>query len=214
VSVQIRVSVVDDYPLVRGGIATALESDPGITVVAQAGTAGEAIAQAVDVKPDVVLMDLGLPDTDGIAAIQRLTEEVPDSRVLVITANENVELLSEAMAAGARGYLTKRATARELCGAVITVHGGGTVIDSMLAAQVFQSVNVGQGSTGTPRPMLTTREREVLRLVAEGLTDKEIADALFISPRTVQHQLISIRQKTGLGRRSELAHWAATHLSR
>jgi len=115
------------------------------------------------------------------------------------------------MAAGAHGYLTKRATARELCGAVITVFGGGVVIDSTLASQVFQGAGAGE-SGASPRPVLTARERAVLQLVGEGRTDKEIAEALYISPRTVQNQLISIRRKTGLGRRSELSRWAAIHL--
>jgi DNA-binding NarL/FixJ family response regulator len=153
---------------------------------------------------------LGLPDQSGIQTIGRLADEAPESRVVIITASENVELLSEAMAAGAVGYLTKRATARELCDAVITVHSGGTVIDSELATQLFRS---DWRATGVEvRPMLTGRERQVMRLVAEGRTDKEIAESLYVSPRTVQNQLTSIRRKTGLGRRSELAHWAATHL--
>jgi DNA-binding NarL/FixJ family response regulator len=209
-SVEIRVLLVDDFPLVRGGIAAALATDPAMTVVGQAGTAAEGLQQADATNPDVILLDLGLPDESGIDTIARLSEEVPESRVVVITASENVELLSSAMAAGAVGYLTKRASARELCDAVITVHSGGTVIDTELAGQLFRSD--WRPSTDEIRPMLTGRERQVVRLVAEGLTDKEIADSLYVSPRTVQNQLTSIRRKTGLGRRSELAHWAATHL--
>jgi two-component system, NarL family, response regulator DevR len=208
--VKIRVLLVDDFPLVRGGIAAALQTDAGIDVVGQAGTAAEAIELAVAHEPDVVLLDLGLPDASGVVPISRLAEKAPHSRVLVITASENVELLSSVMAAGAVGYLTKRATARELCDAVITVHGGGTVIDAALAGQLFRGGHY-QAGAGV-RPSLTDRERQVIHLVAEGLTDKEIASSLFVSPRTVQNQLTSIRRKLGLGRRSELAHWAATHL--
>jgi DNA-binding NarL/FixJ family response regulator len=208
--VEIRVLLVDDFPLVRGGIAAALGTDPALAVVGQAATAAEGVERAAALSPDVILLDLGLPDESGIETIGRLADEVPQSRVVVITASENVELLSEAMAAGAVGYLTKRATARELCDAVITVHSGGTVIDSELATQLFRS---DWRSTGVEvRPMLTGRERQVMRLVSEGRTDKEIAESLYVSPRTVQNQLTSIRRKTGLGRRSELAHWAATHL--
>ncbi|HEX4719200.1 MAG TPA: response regulator transcription factor [Thermoleophilaceae bacterium] len=195
---KIRVLLVDDFPLVRSGIAAALQDEAGIDVVGEAGTAAEAMALAVAQAPDVVLLDLGLPDESGVTMISRLAEKSPRSRVVVITASENVEVLSSAMAAGAVGYLTKRTTPRQLCDAVVTVHGGGTVVDAGLAA--------------VTRPALTERERRVVQLVAEGLTDKEIASALFVSPRTVQNQLTSIRRKLGLGRRSELAHWAATHL--
>jgi DNA-binding NarL/FixJ family response regulator len=208
--VEIRVLLVDDFPLVRGGVAAALETDSALKVVGQAGTAAEAMERAVALKPDVILLDLGLPDDSGVDMIRRLAVQVPATRVLVITASENVELLSSAMGAGAAGYLTKRATARELCDAVITVHGGGTVIDAALAAQLFRSEWRPGG--GDIRPLLTARERQVVHLVGEGLTDKEIAEALYVSPRTVQNQLTSVRRKTGLGRRSELAHWAATHL--
>jgi two-component system response regulator DevR len=208
--VEIRVLLVDDFPLVRGGIAAALETDSAITVVGQAGTTADGLERAVALQPDVILLDLGLPDGSGIAMIGQLATNVPGARVLVITASESLELLSGAMSAGAVGYLTKRATARELTDAVITVHGGGTVIDAALAAQLFRS-NWMRSPTSA-RPILTDRERQVMRLVGDGLTDKEIAHALYVSPRTVQNQLTSIRRKTGLGRRSELAHWAATHL--
>jgi DNA-binding NarL/FixJ family response regulator len=206
---EIRVLLVDDFPLVRGGIAAALQTDAAIEIVGQAATADEGFEQAVALEPDVVLLDLGLPDRSGIDVISRLAAEVPGARVIVVTASESVDLVASAMSAGAYGYLTKRAGARELCDAVITVHGGGTVIEADLASQLFRGYRKGGGGD---RPLLTEREREVIRLVGEGLTDKQIADALFISPRTVQNQLISSRRKLGLGRRSELAHWGATHL--
>jgi DNA-binding NarL/FixJ family response regulator len=208
---EIRVLLVDDFPLVRGGIAAALEIDSAIKVVGQAGTAADAVERAVALEPDVILLDLGLPDGSGIDTIGRFGVHVPSARVLVITANENVELLSTAMAAGAVGYLTKRATARELCDAVVTIHGGGTVMDAALAAQLFRS-DWRHGPGGELRPLLSERERQVMNLVGEGMTDKEIAEVMYVSPRTVQNQLTSIRRKTGLGRRSELARWAATHL--
>jgi DNA-binding NarL/FixJ family response regulator len=206
--VEIRVLLVDDFPLVRGGIAAALESDGAIEVVGEAATAADGFEQALALEPDVVLLDLGLPDRSGIDVISRLSAALPRSRVIVVTASENVDLVASAMSAGAYGYLTKRASARELRDAVITVHGGGTVLDADLAAQVFRAYpKKGAGA----RPLLTERERQVIRMVGEGLTDREIAGALFLSPRTVQNQLTSVRRKTGLGRRSELAHWAATH---
>jgi two-component system response regulator DevR len=206
---EIRVLLVDDFPLVRGGIAAALETDAAIQVVGQAATADEGFERAVALEPDVVLLDLGLPDRSGIDVISRMSVAVPGLRVVVMTASQSVDLVASAMNAGAYGYLTKRASARELCDAVITVHGGGTVIDADLARQLFRSY---PKDAANGRPLLTEREREVILLVGEGLTDKEIAQTLFVSPRTVQNQLMSVRRKTGLGRRSELAHWAATHL--
>lgn len=207
---EIRALLIDDFPLVRGGIAAALEGDAAITVVGQAGSAAEGLERARALTPDVALLDLGLPDGSGVDLITRLAREVPQTRVLVVTASENVELLATTMAAGAAAYLTKRTTARELCDAVVTVHGGGTVIDAGLASQLFRG-DTRMGS-GKLRPLLTERERQVVNLVGEGRTDREIAEALYVSPRTVQNQLTSVRRKTGLGRRSELAHWAATHL--
>lgn len=194
----IRLLLVDDFPLVRSGIAAALRDDAGIDVVGQACTAADAIPLALQHEPDVVLLDLELPDESGLVVIARMADQVPRARVIVITASENVELLSSAIAAGAVGYLTKRATPGDLCDAVRTIHDGGVVVDPGLA--------------GEARPALTERERQVIHLVAEGMTDKEIAGSLFVSPRTVQNQLTSIRRKLGLGRRSELARWAATHL--
>jgi DNA-binding NarL/FixJ family response regulator len=208
--VQIRVLVVDDFPLVRGGIAAALETDAAIKVVGQAATAHEGSEQAVALEPDVVLLDLALPDGSGIDVITHLAAVLPGSRVIVVTASEDVDLVVSAMSAGAYGYLTKRAGARELCDAVITVHGGGSVIEAELAGQVFRGYRPGGADA---RPLLTERERQVVRLVGQGFTDRQIADALYISSRTVQNQLSTIRGKLGLGRRSELAHWGATHLS-
>jgi DNA-binding NarL/FixJ family response regulator len=213
---DIRVLLVDEFPLVQAGIAAALESDPAIEVVGRADSAEAGFARAVELHPDVVLMDMCMPGSGGMGLLERLTAEMPDVRVLVMTANEKADTLLQAVSAGAAGYLTKRATQRELINAVITVHGGGSVVAPDLAAELLRDyarMARGNGGPSRGRSLLTGRERQILGLVSNGLTDKEIANELFVSPRTVQNQLCRIREKTGRGRRSELARWAVEHLA-
>ncbi len=193
------------------GLAGAVERDPGLTVVARASTGAEGIALAVEHMPDVALLDLHLPDTGGVQVLERLRAEAPSVRTLIITASEQGEMLLQAIAAGAAGYLTKRATSEEIRQAVITVHGGGSVINPTLAAHLLREYSRGTDGRGQARPLLTDRERDVLRLVAQGYTDKEIAGELYVSARTVQNHLASVRAKLGLNRRAELARWATEH---
>jgi DNA-binding NarL/FixJ family response regulator len=213
---HIRVLLVDDFPLVREGIAAALEADPAIEVVGQAASAAEGLERARALRPDVVLLDMRMPEACGMVLLEQLTAELPDTRVLVMTASEKADTLLQAVAAGAAGYLTKRATRLELIDAVITVHGGGSVVAPQLAAELlrdYRRVSRNGGPATNGHSMLTPREREIVGLVSQGLTDKEIGARLFISPRTVQNQLGRIRDKTGRGRRSELARWAVEHLA-
>jgi DNA-binding NarL/FixJ family response regulator len=211
---HIRVLLVDDFPLVREGIAAALEADPAIEVVGQADTAAEGLERARELRPDVIVLDMRMPGACGVVLLEQLAAELPQIKVLVMTASEKADTLLQAIAAGAAGYLTKRATRLELVDAVITIHGGGSVVAPQLAAELLRDYRrVARGGGGTGRSLLTAREREIVGLVSEGMTDKEIAGRLFISPRTVQNQLGRIREKTGSGRRSELARWAVEHLA-
>jgi two-component system response regulator DevR len=213
---HIRVLLVDDFPLVREGIAAALDADPAIDVVGQAGSAADGMERARELRPDVLLLDMRMPGAGGMVLLEQLTEELPEIKVLVMTASEKAETLLQAVAAGAAGYLTKRASRLELVDAVITIHGGGSVVAPALAGALLRDYRrVARGShAGTNgRSMLTPREREVVGLVSQGLTDKEIGARLFISTRTVQNQLGRIREKTGRVRRSELARWAVENLA-
>jgi DNA-binding NarL/FixJ family response regulator len=211
---HIRVLLVDDFPLVREGIAAALEADPAIEVVGQADSAAEGLERARELRPDVIVLDMRMPGACGVVLLEQLAAELPQVKVLVMTASEKADTLLQAIAAGAAGYLTKRATRLELVDAVITIHGGGSVVAPQLAAELLRDYRrVARGGGGTGRSLLTAREREIVGLVSEGMTDKEIAGRLFISPRTVQNQLGRIREKTGSGRRSELARWAVEHLA-
>jgi DNA-binding NarL/FixJ family response regulator len=209
---KIRVLVVDDFPLVREGLTASLEVDPGIEVVGEAADGDEGLRLARELRPDVMLVDMRMPGLGGPVLLAKLREELPDVRVLVVSASEKAESLLEAISAGAAGYLTKRVSGRELRHAVITVSGGGSVITPTLARHLLREYShVSRGEPMTVRPLLAQREQEVLRLLAQGHTDREIGGQLYISPRTVQNHLTRIRDKTGMRRRSELARWAVEH---
>jgi DNA-binding NarL/FixJ family response regulator len=197
--VNIRVVVAEDHPILRTSMVRALGADPGIEIVGQAGNGRTALELARTLRPDVIVLDLGMP-------------EVGDIRALVVTANESPESIVSAVAAGAAGYLSKAATGEQLRQAVITTHGGGSVVTPELAGHLLREVRgSARGEASSVRPAIAPRELEVLRLVAKGLTDREIARELYMSPSTVQKHLTRIRQKTGLRRRSELARWAVEH---
>jgi DNA-binding NarL/FixJ family response regulator len=209
---KIRVLVVDDFPLVREGFIASLEVDPGIEVVGQAADGDEGLRLTRELRPDVVLADMRMPGLGGPVLLAKLREELPETRVLVVSASEKAESLLEAISAGAAGYLTKRVSGRELRHAVITVHGGGSVIAPHLAGHLLrQYQKASRGETDSLQNQLSTRELEVLRLVAMGYTDRQIAEEIYVSPRTVQNHLARIRDKTGLRRRSELTRWAVVH---
>jgi two-component system NarL family response regulator len=208
---KIRVVVADDFPLVREGIVRALDADPAIEVVAQATDGREALELAEQLEPHVMILDLRMPDLGGLAVLERLRVSESDIRVIVMTASDHAGALLDAVAAGAAGYLSKRSTGEELRQAVITAHAGGSVITPSLASHLLKEFSSSaRGERSAVRP-LQGRELDVLRLVVQGKTDNEIGKELFISPRTVQNHLTSIRDKTGLRRRSELTRWAVEH---
>jgi DNA-binding NarL/FixJ family response regulator len=206
---SVRVLIVDDFALMRDGIAAALEVDPEIEVVGLAADGTEAFELTRELAPDVVVLDLRMSERGGMETLELCGEHAPATRVLILTANENPSNLEAALAAGAAGFLTKEIDAGELREAVIAVHRGETVLAPALAARI---------AAGGPRPPaaehlpeLTPRERRILRLLSRGSTDREIAAELFVGVRTVQYDLSSVRRKTGLSSRSELARWAVIH---
>jgi len=209
---NIRVLIVEDFPIVRDAVAAALDRDPGIAVVGVAGDGHEGLALARERRAEVVVVDLHMPEYGGIMLLERLREELPEIRSIVLTASEKADSLLAAIAAGAKGYLTKRTEAEKLRQAVLTVHGGGSVIAPSLAGHLLQAyARAAAGQERELRPKLTIAEQEVLRLLTQGLTDHQIAQRLYISPRTVQNHLAKVREKTGLKRRSALARWAVMH---
>ena len=207
----IKVVVADDFPLVREGVVRALNSDPGIEVIGQAENGQDAIELAERLRPDVMILDLRMPDLGGLAVLDKLRTSRPEVRVIVMTASEQASMLLDAIAAGAAGYLSKRSTGEELRQAVITAHGGGSVITPSLASHLLKEFSSAARGEQSPVRPLQGRELDVLRLVVQGKTDNEIGKELFISPRTVQNHLTRIREKTGLKRRSELTRWAVEH---
>src|SRR3954454_20696119 len=164
---NIRTLLIDDFPLIREGFAAALESDPGLTVVGQADNGEDGLRLARELQPDVVILDLTMPGMGGMTLLERLRSDVPDVKVLVVTASEKAQALLDAVAAGAAGYLTKRSTREELRQAVITVYGGGSIISPMLAGHLLNEYSrTSRGEASHVRPLLGEREHEVLRLVA------------------------------------------------
>jgi DNA-binding NarL/FixJ family response regulator len=211
-AMKIRVLVAEDHPLVREGVIRALERDPGIEIVGETDNGLTAMELATKLRPDVMVLDLRMPGLGGSAVLERLRAELPEVRALVMTANESPEGLLDAIAAGAAGYLSKRTTGEELRQGVIVTYGGGSVVTPELAGHLLREFSGNaRGEGSSVRPLLGARELEILRLVADGLTDNEIGTRMFISPRTVQNHLTRIREKTGLRRRAELARWAVEH---
>src|SRR5262245_8327894 len=202
---SIRLFVVDDHPIVRQGLVGVLEDEADLSVVGAYSTAREALAHVQRLQPDVVLLDLEMPDLDGVAAIPLLLAERADLAVLVFTAYDTEERVLGAIRAGARGYLLKGASAEEIARAVRLVHAGGSYLEPRVAAQVMAQV-------ATPRRAslaLSEREREVLHLVAEGLPTKQIARSLSITERTVKFHINSIFHKLGAENRAQAVALAA-----
>jgi DNA-binding NarL/FixJ family response regulator len=200
----IRVAVVDDHPVVRQGLVAALEDEADFEVVGSAASAEEAFSLVERHLPDVVLLDLELPGINGVEAIPRLTELNPDGRVLVFTAYETDERVLGAIRSGAKGYLLKGATADEIARSVRIVAAGGSALAPRIAARL---VDEFAGPRGAGR--LTAREREVLRLIAQGLPSKQVAQALNISERTVKFHVSSLLRKLGADNRAQAVALAA-----
>jgi DNA-binding NarL/FixJ family response regulator len=202
----VRVMVVDDHPVWRDGVKNDLEASGRAVVVAEAADGGEAIERAIEVMPELVLMDLNLPTVRGVEAIRRIVEQSPHVKVLVLSASGEEADVLEAVKVGASGYLLKSATATELADAVTRVRAGEPVFSPSLAALVLGEFR--RMSAAATEPGLTARETEVLKLVAKGYTYREIADKLFISVKTVQNHVQNILTKLQLSKRYELMRYA------
>ena len=199
-----RVLLVDDHPLFLDGVRAALASHPDLEIVAEAHTVAEALARADEHRPDVVLMDLNLPDGSGIDATRDLLAAHPDTRVLVITMSAEDDAVVAAMRNGARGYVVKGAGRADLIGAVTTVAAGGAVFSPDVAARLGDFFSGLAAQPGRELfPQLSEREREVLDLVARGWDNRRIAGALFLSDKTVRNHVSSVLTKLDAADRAE-----------
>ncbi len=203
---SIRVLIVDDHAVVRSGLKLLLEAEADITVVGEAGSADEGVRAARLEKPDVVLLDVVMPGRSGIEATPELLKAAPTARVLVLSMQDDPSYVREAFAAGARGYVLKEAADVELVQAVREVAGGARYVHPALGARLA-AAEVDAASRAAADP-LSDREREVLRLLALGHTNQEIAKMLFISVRTAETHRAHIMQKLGLQTRAELVRYA------
>lgn len=209
---MIRVLLADDHHVVREGLATIVDLEDDMAVVGQAGDGVEAVALALELEPDVVLMDLQMPNMDGAQAIQEIRQQLPDVRILILTTYADEDHVLAGIRAGAHGYLLKDASPDRLLRAIRAVHRGESSLGSGVAATVltkFRDVMAGgsAGASGGPREpaddLLTPREQEVLELVARGLRNQDIGAELVISERTVKVHVSNILGKLGAGNRTE-----------
>ena len=201
--VGIRVFLADDHPVVREGLRTFLESRDGIEVVGEAGDGESAVTAIERLHPDVVLMDLVMPGMGGVAAIRRLRERVPDTRVVVLTSFTSDDQVIPAVQAGAAGYLLKDVEPSGLEAAIRLVHQGEALLDPQVAGRVMEEV--AHPAPGTDVASLTPREREVLSLLGRGMSNRELADALVVSEKTVKTHVSNILMKLGVHDRTQAA---------
>ena len=208
----LRLLVVDDHEVVRQGLVALLERRPGFDVVAQAGSVAESIAAAARYQPDLVIMDVRLPDGSGIEACRDIRAARPETRVVMLTSYPDEEAVLSAIIAGASGYLLKQIRGRDLVSALESVGRGESLLDPAVTEKVLERVRrVATGSATDELADLTAQERKILLLVAEGKTNKEIAAEIFLSDKTVKNYVSSILSKLNLQRRAQAAAFVAKH---
>ena len=201
----IRILVADDHPMLREGLVAVLSTQPDFDIVGEAADGAEVVRLAEALRPDVILLDLEMPDVDGVAALEGLRDAVSAARAIVFTAYDTDERILRSLRAGARGYLLKGASRQEIFDAVRTVHAGGSLLEPGVTTRLLDHVREG----GEQTQPLTPRELEVLALISEGLHNSEIAGRLFVTERTVKFHVSSILAKLGADNRTEAVALAA-----
>ncbi|MFD0357613.1 response regulator [Streptomyces sp. NPDC127110] len=207
---RIRVLLVDDHQVVRRGLRTFLEVQEDIEVVGEAADGAEGTARAEELRPDVILMDVKMPGTDGIEALRRLRDLENPARVLIVTSFTEQRTVVPALRAGAAGYLYKDIDPDALAGAIRSVHAGHVLLQPEVAEALLAAQDDQSGPGGRPGA-LTDREREVLGLIADGRSNREIARTLVLSEKTVKTHVSNILMKLDLSDRTQAALWAVRH---
>lgn len=201
-----RVVLADDHPVYRDGLRMMLDSTGLVEVVGTAADGLQAVALATELRPDVMVLDLQMPGVDGLAATERIVAAVPETGVLVLSMHEDDDTVLAAMRAGARGYLLKGADQTEILRAITAVAGGEVIFGQALATRVsgyFTRMARGDVPQATPFPQLTAREREVLDLIAAGMSNADIAERLYLSPKTVRNNVSNVFAKLQVADRGQ-----------
>lgn len=207
----IRILIADDHGLLRAGLRALLNTEPSLEVVGEAADGNEALRLTSELQPDIVLMDISMPDCGGIEATRRLTELRPDVGVLILTVHEDKGLLREAIRAGAAGYILKRAVESELINAIQAVSRGDLYVHPAMTRALLPDAISVPAANQMAIERLTPREVEVLRLIVTGHTNRQIADVLTLSVRTVESHRANLMDKLDLHSRVELVRYAAKH---
>jgi len=207
----LRILIADDHELVRQGLHTLLETQPGWQVVGEAKDGAEAVKKSAALKPDIIVLDIGMPQLNGLGAIRKIAKVLPGAKILILSMHESDSLVREVLEAGARGYVTKSSASRELVSAVEALQRGKTYFTPRVDQMVLDSFRGGDPNVGVipdKRDSLTPRQKEVVQLIAEGRSSKEVAAALGLSVKTAETHRANVMRRLGCHSVSELTRYA------
>jgi DNA-binding NarL/FixJ family response regulator len=208
----IRIVLADDHPIFRDGVRRLLDSEDEVSIVGEASNGNEAVQLVSKLKPDILLLDLRMPDKDGLAVLEEVNFESMGTRVIVLTATEDDNEVVRAMRLGARGVVLKQSATDLLMKSIMKVHSGEIWLDNRMTAEVMRAFSKSaEAGPRREKPLLSDREKEIVQLVAQGFRNREIGEKLFISEQTVKNHLHNIFDKLGVSDRLELALYALHH---
>jgi DNA-binding NarL/FixJ family response regulator len=205
---KVKVFLLDDHEIVRRGVRELLEAEPDITVVGEAGTAASALARIPALRPDVAVLDIRLPDGDGVTVCRDIRSTMPEVACLMLTSFGDDEALFDAIMAGAAGYVLKQIRGTDLVGAVRTVASGQSLLDPQAASKVMRRMR-DQTARADPLAALTGQERRILELIGDGLTNRQIGERMYLAEKTVKNYVSALFAKLGMERRTQAAAYAA-----